>query len=459
MGSMRRIDAQAAPRAPRGALAALVVALAASACGQPAGGDAAPPSILLISVDTLRADHLGLYGYERDTSPYLDRLAAESLVFDRAYTTAAWTLVAHMSMLTGLEGHEHGVMGPERALSPAVPTVAERLRAAGYRTLGFYSARCRWIEPRYGFDRGFDVYKGYRTPEEARAAAGEALAASGPDRPLFLFLHIFDVHTPEFTLDLRGFYDPPAPYDTAFQEDARERLAHVDCRSVWDGKGEQLKKRELAAMTALYDGGVRYADAQLETWIEGWRESGLLDRSLLIVTADHGEALGQRGWLKGHGGMYEEGLRIPLLARFPDAFRAGEREAGLVSVVDFAPTFLELAGLPVEPWRAGRSLRLEPPPDRVVRAINALVGESWKLHQAGNIRNTYHLGRDPRELEPLPDDAKETRKAIHELKGLYEAAVAARPPPPGKAVAIEELDTAAQEALRALGYAGEVDED
>ncbi|MEM7305211.1 MAG: sulfatase-like hydrolase/transferase [Planctomycetota bacterium] len=436
------------------AAAVVLAGCGGGGASDPSGSGEAPPSVILVSVDTLRADHLGLYGYGRDTSPYLDRLADECLVFDRAYTTAAWTLVAHMSMMTGLEPEEHGVVQPNLALSPEVPPVAVRLREAGYRTIGFYSGS--WVEPRYGFDRGFDVYRGYDTPEEARAAVGEALAEHNPARPLFLFLHIFDVHTAPFTPDFRGFYDPPEPYDTQFIADARERLAHVDCRSVWDGKGRPLNDDEVEALVALYDGGVRHADAMLSDWVEGWRADGLLDRSLLLITSDHGESLGQRGRVGGHGGMYEEGLRIPLMVRFPDGHRAGEREPGVVSVVDFAPTFLEIAGLSAEPWRSGHSLRLPPLPERVVRAQRALVGGTWKLNQTGAERLAFNLAEDAGEVAPYSVESEEMRAAIRDLRRRYEEQLAARAPLPGQAVELRELDEATRAELRNLGYAGEL---
>ena len=421
-----------------GGLGRALVAVAAAAvasCGSGGGEGAvdpgeAPPSLILVSLDTLRPDHLGLYGYERDTSPYLDRLASECLVFDRAYTTAAWTLVAHMSMLTGLEASDHGVTGPTKALSPEVPPVAERLRERGYRTLGLYAGECKWVEPRYGFGRGFELYQGHDGPEDARARLAAALADHHPSRPLFLFLHLFDVHSAPFEPGFTGFYDPPPPFDEMFLPGARELLADVDCLEVWDGDGT-LPPDQLEAMRALYDGGVRYVDSELETLVEGWRASGLLDRALLVITADHGESLGAHGRAGGHGGMYEEGLRIPLLVRFPDGHRAGEREEGLVSVVDFATTFLEAAGLEVEPWRAGRSLRTPPPAERVVRAQRALIGSRWKVNQEVGQRSLYDLVEDAAEAAPRETVAGEAREQAMDLRRRYEEErrVRARPRP------------------------------
>ncbi len=425
------------------------------ACGGPGPEDRPPPSVLLISLDTLRADHLGLYGYGRDTSPYLDRLARECLVFDRAYTPQPWTLVAHMSMLSGLEPEDHGVHSANVALSPEVPLVAERLAERGYFSVGLRSADCIWLDERYGFARGFDVYREHSGPADAEGMLLETLAPLAPDRPVFAFVHLFDVHTKLFDKGFRGFYDPPEPFDRAFLDDARERLAHVDCRKLWEGHGT-LTAAEQEAMVALYDGAIRFVDAELERIVEGWRESGLLERSLLVVTADHGEALGDHGLLDGHGGMFEEGLRVPLLVRFPDGFRAGEREQGLVSLIDLVPTILGEAGLAVEPWRAGRSLRQAPDPERVVRATRALVSERWKLW-VGDDRRIYDLAADAAEHAPLPESEGEPGERARELRRQHQEQRRSRPAVPGAPVEIGELSEAEAAELRGLGYAGVLD--
>jgi arylsulfatase A-like enzyme len=448
----------------RARAAALALLLLGTGCGgsDPAapaagrGGGATPPSILLISIDTLRPDHLGLYGYERDTSPYLDRLAAECLVFDRAYTTQPWTLVAHMSMLTGLEPEDHGVTSATRALSPEVPTVAERLRESSYRTLGFRAGECAWLDPRYGFNRGFERYVDHKGPADAEALITRELDGLNADRPLFLFLHLFDVHSALFQEGFTGFYDPPPPHDTAFLPEARERLAHVDCRQTWAGRAP-LKPEELEAMVALYDGGVRYVDSALERIVEGWRTRGLLERSLLIITADHGEGLGDHGHFNGHGGMYEEGLRIPLLMRFPDGYRAGEREQGLVSLIDLAPTVLAEAGVEIEPWRAGRQLRLGPGPERIVRASRALVSARWKALVQGDHREIYDLTQDGEEVAPFSEANPEAGSRGREMQRLYKEERAARAKVPGSSIDVGALGEADAAELRDLGYADVVD--
>jgi len=435
---------------------ALVVACGGSAPADSVGGSSdPPPSILLVSIDTLRPDHLGLYGYERDTSPYLDRLAEESLVFDRAYTTLAWTLVAHMSMMTGLYPREHGVDAAKTALSPKVPTVAERLQENGYRTLGFPSDECIWVEPKFGFGRGFDVYEAHPGPEQVRERIDAELDQLADGRPVFLFLHLFDVHTAPMTPGFRGFYDPPPPYDTMYDEDSAELLAHIDCRAAWDDGGT-LPPEELEAMIARYDGGVRYVDAQLERIIEGWRERGLLDDALLIITSDHGEALGDHETLGQHGGLYEEGLRIPLIVRFPDGYRAGERESDVTSVVDYAPTILAEARIE-EP--TGPTLR-DTHDQRVIRASHALISDRWKsITAGGEMVDLFDLASDPDEASPVETEHPEYEDAAASLRRRYREVRERRRDLGAPPVPTAGLGEKQKEHLRALGYAGVVDED
>src|SRR5262245_55049055 len=168
---------------------AWLAALALAGCSH---GPPARPSLILVSIDTLRADHLGLYGYARDTSPFLDRFAKRALVYEHAFTPAAWTLVAHMTMLTGLYPEQHGVLAGKLALAPDVPLLAERLKKAGYQTLGLYQPT--WVHPRHGFGRGFDVFRPHDDAAQAGEHLFEELAKLDPARPFFLFVHLFDVH-------------------------------------------------------------------------------------------------------------------------------------------------------------------------------------------------------------------------------------------------------------------------
>lgn len=395
-------------------LFAAVLALWALACGGGgAGGDPVParvagrPSIVLISIDSLRADHVGTYGYERDTTPALDALARESIVFERAYTTMSWTLVAHMSLLTGMYPTQHRVWDASRALSPRIPTLAERLHGIGYHTLGFFNPE--WLNPCFGFERGFDVYRPHASAREASEHLSRALAERPTDRPFFLFCHLYDVHTAPIDREDWAFYDPPAPYDRMYVEDARERLGEIDALGVWREQAPALPERQHEAVIALYDGCVRFVDDVIGEWIERWRSEGLLDDTVVIVTSDHGEGLGQHPGDRfgGHGDLFEEGLRVPFFIRFPDDRGAGERRADPVSHADLVPSLLEYLGLDGDTRLPGHSLFSPRPEDALIHAEDehrtVLIGDRWKLveERGGRDGALYDLESDPGEEASL----------------------------------------------------------
>ena len=428
------------------------------ACGPPAA-DQPRPSILLISLDTLRADRTGLAGYERDTTPYLDRLAAESVVYDEAYSVAPWTLISHMTMLTGLNPEQHGVVQGRAALSKEIPLVAEVLREAGYQTLGLYFEG--WVHERHGFDRGFDVFEAHRDAEEAELHLAKWLPKLDPERPVFLFLHLFDVHTRGLDREDSTLYEPPEPYDRMFMEDARERLQGLTLPRAYRNN-ETLTEAQLEALGALYDGGVRYVDHKLERWIESWRRTGLLDDSLLIVTSDHGESLGQRGWLKGHGRMYQEGLHIPLLVRYPGARDAGRRSRTAVGLVDLAATIYAHARVDAPFELPGYRLDAEVPEQRVLVAqhdpYKAWLQAPWKVIVEGDGGQAYRLDDDPGESSPLLRGTPEYDELHSQLERQYSSELGARArihPPPSQAPPMKRPN---RRKLRALGYAGDEDE-
>ena len=352
-------------------LPALAGCLGLCSCsrGHPGGSPSGESrSVILISIDTLRRDHVGLYGYERDTTPNLDRLAAESLVFERAYTTMSWTLIAHMSLFTGLYPAQHRVWEEDVALPSSIPTLAERLGSRGYFTAGLYQPG--WLDPRFGFDRGFDVYRPHDNAREATAHLEQVMASRPEDRPFFLFLHLFDVHCVPLRRDETGpLYNPPAPYGSWFLEGAKKRVRDLPRRHVYYDSRHEVTEEQHEAIVALYDGGIRFVDEVVGGWIDDWRKEKLLDEVLLIVTSDHGEGLAQRvRKYGGHGEMYEEGLRVPLLIRFPDERRAGERIEQAVSRVDVLPTLLDWNDIGVDIPLAGHTLLKERPEGSLIYA-------------------------------------------------------------------------------------------
>jgi arylsulfatase A-like enzyme len=288
------------------------------------------PNLLLISLDTLRADHLGTYGYPRPTSPGIDRLAGESVVFEHAVSTFPSTTASHISMFTSLPACAHGVLAPGANLAPGIATVAESLAASGYRTAAITEDAL--IKGDIGFNRGFDEYRDLvwtgDTPTglfPEVAALGRRWLEANADGPFFLFLHTYEPHTP---------FKVPPQYRTAF---------------VLPDDAPELRRRE-----SEYDAGIRGTDDILADLV-GWLERrGFLERTVLVVTSDHGTEFGEHGG-EGHArGVYVEQNHVPLLVRHPSL--PARRIATPVGLVDLAPTLLAFAGVEAPATFAGRSL-------------------------------------------------------------------------------------------------------
>ncbi len=311
------------------------------------------PNILLISVDTLRADHLSIYGYSRETSPGLDRWARRSAaIFDNAIVTTPSTLFSHASMLSGRWSLSTGV-GRFGKVPRETELLAERLRRAGYATRAVTGGG--WLHPLYGFSRGFDVYRYWPYKRRADRELEQGVQQltgwlrQGPGSPFFLFLHTYEVHGPYHPRQpfLEEFGGPAgSPGSVSYgatppsQPGASGGMTAVRSRS---GKNPVAVSRQ--ELTAYYDAAIAYTDRLLTRILDLLEETGLGRRTIVVVTSDHGESLGERGLL-GHGNLYDENLRAPLLVAVPGADTAGLRIPQQVSLVDLAPTLLELAGLP-----------------------------------------------------------------------------------------------------------------
>lgn len=354
------------------AIAASVVAAGLASCTR----HVERPNVLLITIDTLRADRLSSSGYPRATTPSLDRLAAEGLRFTHAETPRAKTTPAIASLMTGLYPHDHGARDLLMPLDGRLPLLSERLRDAGWRT-GAIVGNYVLLDRHSGLARGFDRWtedlpdtEGVPpddVPERrARSMTDAALSALGlaktpnPESslapggdPWFLWLHYMDPH---------GLYDPPDEHRVFESEtpdpipDPPEILSGdiqrftvaeynvpPDCR-MGDGRVDAARVRD------LYDGEVRFVDAEIGRLMDALRASGTLERTLVVVTADHGESLGEhRYWFEHGRDAYETTCRVPLLVRFPtilgDRPKPGIRRGDL-SLVDVAPTILDLLGLP-----------------------------------------------------------------------------------------------------------------
>ena len=443
------------------------VALLLGACGtsvEPTQTPAARPHIFLISIDTLRQDHVGLYGYERDTTPVIDELARSSMVFERAYTTASYTLIAHMSMLTGMYPRQHGVLTPRNILSERVPTLAERLHEAGYYTMGFHFPG--WLDENYGFGRGYDHYESHRTAEIAEEHLFAALNKAPKEKPLFCFVHLFDVHNASLARQQEALYDPPAPFDQWFVKDAHERIDGMVARLVWKKDGSTVSPSQHEAIVGMYDGGIRYVDTKLGEWIEDFRARGLFEDSLFVVTSDHGEGLHQRTkTYSGHGGVFEEGLVVPFLVRFPGGHLGGVRVSGPVSHVDLLPTLMTALGLSVDDRLPGFSLLEGRPKGAPLFAerpgIDTMVQWPWKLVQrAEDGRNyLYNLEADPLESTNLILGKHRAKNAqrFESMLELSEQSLGQRFQPEEATPQADGRSEEARQLLRDLGYADDSD--
>jgi arylsulfatase A-like enzyme len=438
-------------------------------------GDPAPPErphVVFISIDTLRADHLGTYGYRRATSPTLDRLADESLVFERAFATAPWTLPSHASMFTGLYPEEHGAgrSAPRAPLPEGIPTLAEILQAAGYRTLAFTAGGA--MRRSSGLDRGFSLWsdRTRATLHSVLPAIFDALGVQ-PERPFFLFLHTYDVHGP---------YEQP-PDAHAFRSDAQDpRIPPQEWERILGTGHHRYQRFErfdgLEDVVAAYDSGIRFVDDGLAGLFARLKEIGVWDDTLIVVTSDHGESLYDRGLYIGHTyTLHDDVVRVPLLVRLPKARQVARLE-GLVDLTDLLPLVLEEVGLPAPEGLSGSNpLRREEgsaPPREFVRGEASHTGaryarsSQWKLIRAtdpggdakripSGLRDRFEggeqrfdLAADPLEQHNLARNQEEAADVLVQLGARLDAVPPAEAPPKDLA----PIDDEEAARLRQLGY-------
>jgi arylsulfatase A-like enzyme len=355
-----------------------LVALVAAGCAESEAPSppASRPSVVLISIDTLRADHVHCLGYHRETTPVIDRLAAEGALFTQHVSNTSWTLPSHASMLSGLPETVHGVEDDDRVIDPARTLLAEVFQAAGYRTGGVFSGP--YLHPTFGFGQGFEVYENavvakpppgqadwetlndtdrmriinrytyqVSTGPEVVARALGWLDSLRDDEPFFLFVHLFDCHWD---------YMPPERYWRRFDPDFDD--AGFDGRRFAANPqiAPDMPKRRLEHLIARYDGEILFTDEMVGRLVDHLDLRDRLDETLIVVTSDHGEEFFEHGQ-KGHrNNLFDESLRVPLVVRLPGAVPAGARIDDQTSIVDVAPTILSLCGVPAPREMRGRDL-------------------------------------------------------------------------------------------------------
>lgn len=336
------------------------------------------PNVLVLSIDSLRADHLGCYGYQRPTSPAIDALARDAAVFERAYAHAPFTAPSHASLFTSLNVQSHGVTWWDGRIDPGAATMAERFAAAHWRTGAFYNHPS--LAPT-GIERGFQHVEKRNWEPWRPTVDGFLDWIDREDSAFCAWIHLWDVHRPygwrDYQAIERSFgveidWEPARfpyfearfgePHDTAvgrseefYNLDAAERAAR---RFALGGTQRPLAERDYAYIRDRYDGGVAYADDAVAALVAGLSERGLLEDTAVVITADHGEALTERSacFYTHDPFLFEETLRVPLVVRLPGRLGAGSRPAGLARHIDVLPTLLEFAGLPPRAGDQGTSL-------------------------------------------------------------------------------------------------------
>jgi arylsulfatase A-like enzyme len=381
-------------------LVSAALGLALLGCSQQEGGGRTRPNLLLVSIDCLRADHVSCYGYGRETTPTLDRLATGGVRFERTISSSSWTLPAHLSMLTGLPVSAHGVDDDRlysRRDAQGVPIevplrgvfVSEVLQSAGYATAGFFT--WKYLENPFGFGPGFDVWERlghtfYSHPEvgprwERLQTAGDvqgmkALAAEHADlfdaarpsapetvdralewlgehedaqdeQPFFLFVHLFDVHDP---------YHPPEPHYSLFGEGYQGPIDGHNVTSPDSPVRGDMHPADLKRLVSLYDGAIHFVDAELARLFEGLRARGLEENTLVMVTADHGEEFFEHGHKTHRRQLFMESIAVPLILSWPAGLPAGRVVRETTGLVDLVPTLLSAAGVEGPVPTAGRDL-------------------------------------------------------------------------------------------------------
>ncbi|MCB1009961.1 MAG: sulfatase [Acidobacteria bacterium] len=440
-------------------LALAVAGALCLACGGPRPEPRAK-SVVIVDIDTLRADRLSAYGFERDTSPHLDRLAGEGTRFAWAFSQAPYTLPSQTSILTSLYPSRHGVFHDGDRLADDAATLAETFRERGFATAAFVDGG--YMKPVFGLDQGFDLYQDLNG---GGLAVGEEPIArwlrEHRDRPFFLLVHTYDTHTP---------YAPPEPFRSRFEALVEPPTAgfvpdsatlEAIRLSKYSETPRSLEPRDLAYADAMYQAEIAFVDAWFGRFDALLAELGVRDETVVAVVSDHGEEFQEHGSVL-HEKLYATVTRVPLLVRGPGV-PAGRVVEEVVETIDLAPSLLELAGLPAPPKMEGRSFvetwRGGAPADGIAISESPFFGLQRAvatdrfhliLHLDGSGRELFEYRDDPAEQRDLADaDAA----ALTETARRLAAWGAGRPLPRSeRSPGAETLPEDVVESLRALGY-------
>jgi len=435
------------------AFAGLLGLLGRASAEEVSASPAAVRRVLLITIDTLRADHVGAYGGPVAT-PAIDALAAEGALIEGAFTPIPSTGPAHASLMTGLYPWRHGALRNAAPLDARIPVLAEVAKARGLATAAFVSSYI--LDRRFGFHQGFDTYvfepteryfwrgemrDAFFSRGETTAGAAMRWITQNAGAPFFVWVHLFDPHTP---------YDPPPGFAVP-PGDPVDRTGKIVPPMVRDFEA-------LDRMVRAYRGEVAYADAQVGRLVERLRLLGLLDGTAVIVTSDHGEGLGDHGELEHGSNVFDELVRVPLVIRAP-GIPPGRRLRGAAQLEDLAPTVRALIGaealaasdgFDLLPWIAGRAAsspraavvgRRRPYRDRPDLFFESRWPRKW-IGRADAPGIGFSRDRDPGERDPFLGQGM----PAHLREALERPAQA-------EARSVPEADPETRRALEALGYA------
>lgn len=429
------------------ALAAIVLSLSAWL------GWRRPPNVILISIDTLRPDHLGAYGYRRPTSPAVDRFRQDAVLFREAIAHAPSTLPSHASIFTSLVPQHHGASHTRLLpLARQATTIQEVLRKQGYRTLAVASGG--QLLPTFGLDQGFDTYRTIAEDGTFSDVVSEGLRLLDrrSDKPFFLFLHTYEVHHP-YTPKPRRM----AEFDRGYKGKLPDEISVELLTEIYEGR-RKIGPADLQHIINAYDAEIASVDRSFGRLVDALKARGLYDNSVIVFTSDHGEEFGEHGSVGWHSHtLYDELLRVPLLVKLPAQARARAEVKRMVRSIDIAPTILDALALDPEPAFQGRTLLpfLDNEGERPMTAIlwretmpyetgtfsGIRVGE-WKLHAD----SLFNLQSDPREQRNVVSEFSQMRE---NLRARLDAGLRERRSLTSTAI---QLDEEARDSLRSLGY-------
>ncbi len=452
------------------------------------------PNVLLITIDTLRADHLGCYGNDAIRTPAIDGIAAAGILFRKTTSSVPLTLPSHTSILTASYPPIHGVRDNARyRFEQSMPTLTEILKDAGYVTAAFISAFV--LDSRFGLDRGFDLYDDQiqnpayffffsSSPPFTLAAGSKLLGLAPPYKPerkadrttdaaiawleknhdkrFFMWIHYFDPHGP---------LNPPPPYDTLYLNPDVDRREFVDnikryiaLQGQLDSSG--LSAGEIEAIRTLYRGEVTFTDYHIGRLLNAMKESGIYDRTLIVLTADHGQSISEHNYMGHSTELFGEIVRVPLIIHYPYRFEPGIEIAHLARSIDIMPTILDILDIDHSETGQGRSLlplieiswSKDTDPQVYLETLHpqikknrlfGIVSGDYKYIRSleGDREELYRITSDPGETNNLAESETARRDSLRaELMSLMEEMethAASREIP---------LDRETTEAMKALGY-------